>query len=138
MQVDVQDNSGQTMLLLAINAENCDLVRLLLEQNPNVNLTDKYGRSPLMNASLNRHFDVAKLLLQKKETNVDIQDNDGWSALMFACQQGHYKMVELLLKYNADPDLLNAEGESALSLALQQENVEVITLLEVYYNYYSY
>ena len=49
--VDATDNDGRTPIFFAIEAENLDLVKLLLSNGARVNLLDKEGISPLDTAN---------------------------------------------------------------------------------------
>ena len=42
-----------------------DVVELLIGYNADVNLTDNYGTTPLMEACKHGHLDIVKILLQK-------------------------------------------------------------------------
>jgi len=52
------------------------------------------------------------------------------TALMFATAAGKQAMVEFLLAHGADPSLRNLAGETALSMALQNDNPAIATLLQ--------
>ncbi|KAF2077754.1 hypothetical protein CYY_000941 [Polysphondylium violaceum] len=53
---------------------------------------------------------------------IDCRDKDGCTPLMKACLMGENQAVTRLLQYGADPSLLDNEGNSALSYALQKTN----------------
>ncbi|VDI24403.1 Hypothetical predicted protein [Mytilus galloprovincialis] len=63
-----------------------DIVKLLLERNPNVDLCNKDGCSPLFWASAEGHTDVVKLLLERNP-NVDLCNKDGCSPLFWASEE---------------------------------------------------
>ena len=48
---------------------------------------------------------------------------------MFAGQNGHHQVVELLLKENADPNLRDLDGVTALMFASQNGHYQVVELL---------
>ena len=56
------------------------------------------------------------------------------TALMYATNDGHIDIVRLLLQYNADPNLTNSDGETALIMAIPLNRLDnegiVKTLLE--------
>ena len=74
------------------------------------------GRSALMIACGNGHYEIAKLLLVWG-AEVDLQDDSGRSALFFASIMGHSKLVELLVEKGAQVNLLDNAGFSPLMFA---------------------
>uniref|UniRef100_A0A8C7YG89 ANK_REP_REGION domain-containing protein n=1 Tax=Oryzias sinensis TaxID=183150 RepID=A0A8C7YG89_9TELE len=57
-------------------------------------------------------------LLLEKGADVNCQDEDGRTALSHACEMGHLDVVKLLVQFNADPDVSDAWGNSALIYSL--------------------
>ena len=49
---------------------------------------------------------------------------------MFASQNGHTKTVKMLLEAKADVNVANKDGDTALSIARQQGNKEIVQLLK--------
>lgn len=62
-----------------------------------------------------RRVDVFMALLEGK-IDFDQKDENGQTALMIACEQGNRTMVHLLLKYGADPNVQDLDGNTALQL----------------------
>ena len=52
-----------------------------------------------------------------------------FTPLMHAAAEGQTEVVKVLLKYKADPDLKDVDGDTALSFAAQKGHREVIRLL---------
>lgn len=52
MDVNTVDKSGNSLLMLAIEKGNADLVRFLVAHRAKVNVRNQYGDTPLMLASL--------------------------------------------------------------------------------------
>lgn len=57
-----RDSNGRTLLMLAAIRGNQEEARRLLDQGSNPNLLDNLKQSALYYATVNRHFDIAKLL----------------------------------------------------------------------------
>ncbi len=70
------------------------MVKVLLENNAQVNIQDSLGKSSLTIASLNGHVDVIKVLLENA-AQVDLQDNNGKSSLMVASKNSHVDVVNV-------------------------------------------
>ncbi|NXI76665.1 ANKR7 protein, partial [Rhipidura dahli] len=81
-------------------------------------------RTPLHFASANDHADIARYLAQK-----NCQQNLRRTALMKAVECQQEKFVAILLEHGADPNLVDAEGNTALHLAVLSGNIAVAGLL---------
>ena len=87
------------------------------------------GLSPLMIACMCGQDTMAELLLEHG-AKVNLQDSLGWSALMHTIKPGHLAVAQLLLRHGANVDLQSTKWESALSLALHQEDPEMVTVID--------
>lgn len=60
--------AGSTILHHAVSAENCktEIVKKLIEKEADVDIADKYGRTPLCWAIRNGYSEVARILLENK------------------------------------------------------------------------
>lgn len=56
-------------------------------------------------------------LLLEKGADVNIRDDQGRTALSLACELGYLDAVKLLVQFNADPELIDTWGNSALMYA---------------------
>ena len=98
--------------------------RLLQTESPNT-----FGgrlSSPLMAALVNKHLEIAKILLDSG-ANVDFKDKDGNTALLRAVDQNDCLGAELLLRYRADLTKRNGKGDTALHLAIRKMAVGMIS-----------
>ena len=120
--VNMYDQGRVTALIAACTGGHYIIAELLLENDANPNLLDKFsGTSPLMIASSKGYYNLAKQLINKK-AQLDLQSSDNFlSALMFASMQGHYSICKLLLRRGANMELLNKEERSALMLSANSE-----------------
>lgn len=66
-KLDLKDKSlfGQTPLHYSCGRGDLESVRLLLENNPDINIGDNANETPLYYASDNNHLDIVKLLLDR-------------------------------------------------------------------------
>jgi hypothetical protein len=79
---------------------NIEIVKLLLDKGADVNLTDKYGNTPLHLAASDGHIEIVKLLLEKGSDVNSKRRNDGTTPLYWAALNGHIEIVKLLLLMN--------------------------------------
>jgi len=72
-----------------------DIIRLFLEKGANPNLSDKNGKTPLMNASYKGNLTIVKMLLEFG-ADPTLKDYKGQSALDMAQKKGHQDVIQLL------------------------------------------
>ncbi|CAG2253710.1 unnamed protein product [Mytilus edulis] len=104
------------------------IVKLLFEKNPNVDLCDKDGISPLYAASQLGHTGIVRLLLGRNP-NIDLCNSDGCSPLNIASHNGHIGIVRLLLENNPNVDLCSNDGCSPLYNAIPNGHTKIVRLL---------
>ncbi|KAF0751735.1 hypothetical protein AaE_006279 [Aphanomyces astaci] len=120
---EIMGDSGYTALTAAAELGDAKIVRLLLENNAEVDHADKAGETPLMRATSGGHVAVVKSLLAN-EAQVDVRDTvNGNTALMIAAWHGHLEIVKLLC-HKADVTLVNNDGKTARDLALENGQTE--------------
>ena len=91
----LQDNSGQSPLMVASEQGNCQEILSLLKEAAQVNLQDKKGWSALMLGVKWGHHDVVKLLLDHGADS-QLQTSERESALSLAQQSEDSAMITLL------------------------------------------
>ena len=101
--VDATDDLQATCLHWAASKdESGSMTRLILNNNPNVELLDGIGMSPLCVAAFNGNDAVVRRLLRygaRPEAHIP----DGFTALHYACMHGHHGFMSRLLHANG-PD----------------------------------
>ena len=71
-------------------------MKLLLEQDVNLDWPNKYGQTPLWSAVYRGHEGVVKLLLERDDVNPDMPDDDGQTPFSCAAENGHAGVTALL------------------------------------------
>ncbi|CAG2185093.1 unnamed protein product [Mytilus edulis] len=71
------------------------------KKDPNVDLCDKEGFTPLISACISNHTSIVQLLMKHKP-NINAQTYDGGNALYFSTWNGNVEIMQLLLENNAD------------------------------------
>jgi ankyrin repeat protein len=94
------DNDGQTSLMLALQKDFVETIKVLLKAGPrpSINAKSKAGRTALMYAIEARgYFVVEKVkLIMAAGADVNIADNQGRTALMIARETRDERIVKLL------------------------------------------
>jgi hypothetical protein len=91
----------EDMLLEAAKNGNIGLLVQLVDQGFNVDVTNKYGRTPLMEAVRESEVPAAKFLLDSG-ASVNAKDENQHSALSMAVSEGDPAMMQLLIDGGAD------------------------------------
>ena len=130
-------------LLIATKKSQLNILDLLLKTGVDIGFVDRNGCNALHIASSAGFVDIVEMILlywsrqkienKKREKNgeplsafeIDCVDKQETTSLMKASINGHLKIVELLLKFGASPRQTNSRGESALTLAIMQENYAI-------------
>ena len=76
-----------------------------------------------------KHLEVADLLI-KSGADVNAQDIYLFTPLHEAILKKKYEICKLLIKNKADPNLKNRDGQSALDLAAQLDDEDLIDILK--------
>lgn len=158
--IQAQDNNGATALILAATEGHADVVRALLNRGADVTAKDHDGGTALLNSvffgyrdaaaevlkykqkidtrDLNEamliaagmgHTDIVKDLIHN-QVSVNVAGRHARTPLMAAVKFGRVEMVRLLVENGSDPMPKNADGETALQLARDQDNKEIVAILE--------
>ena len=138
-EVNAQDKNGDSALLRPAPSRDKknEILQLLLSNGADPRLVDNNGRNVLMKAS-DLEEDVIKRLI-KSGAQVNAVDENGWTALMHAVKNDstvrYYrndKYIRKLLSLGADTTIKNKMGETALAIATQHNNKEMMYLLETH------
>ena len=133
MDVDSLEENKQLFLQSCKDGSLATVQQLLTHSDLRAHidsLTDDDGNTALIVASENGHKGIVKLLLECG-VNVDKKTPGGWTALMKASERGdsNLEVIDLLLRYGAQADLQNNEGDSALIVATQNRQTELVIKL---------
>lgn len=129
----------QTVFSISQIKDNFDIARsgtlkeikALHKKNPkSIDAVDKNGTSMLILASYRGNIDVAKFII-KNTKNIDYVSEMG-TALMGATYKGQLDLVNILLDNKANPNVADANGTTALMLAIQIQKVDLVNLLLKY------
>jgi ankyrin repeat protein len=124
--INLSDGDGQTALYWACSlplgskanlAGALGLVNLLLDHRADPNIQDKYGVTPLMQATLFSGSDIMRALLQGG-ADPNLCDHKGRTALAYAAKWDRMgETTRLLLDHRADPALAGHDGRQPLDIA---------------------
>ena len=121
------DSKGDPMLLIAIRDKSTKVTEYLLKDKKiDVDLSNKYGETPLMIASIDGDMPVVKTLVQQNKAKLD---HIGWTPLHYACARGQLQVAQFLVTTGAIIDSRGPNGSTPLMMAAQSGNEELIKFL---------
>lgn len=104
----------------------------LLAVGADINMSDGYGRTVLMLATVKHRIDIVKLLVNNN-ANLNVQDKYGWTALMWAARGGDAELVHYLVDAGADATIHNKQGRVAWQVAQERNHQEIALYLKDQY-----
>ncbi|KAH7401683.1 hypothetical protein BKA66DRAFT_565295 [Pyrenochaeta sp. MPI-SDFR-AT-0127] len=120
-------------LLAAVDADNLEMVMLLVEWGAEIDYKPKLGllRTPLQRAAEIGNFKIVRYLLEHKATVDSNLFFGGSTALQFAAMQGYVGIAILLLEHGANPNYPPGQGDgrTAFEAAAERSRVDMMSLL---------
>jgi hypothetical protein len=122
------DYDGRAGLHLAAAGGHIDAVKCLLLHKADVNVIDRFGRTPIAEAVLNNKKEVLDLLRSKgAELQLSAQDCAG--VLCEAANEGDNHLIQLYLDAGADANSADYDKRTALMLAAAEGGLQTCKLL---------
>ena len=121
-------NAQEKSIFYIARSGSLDEMKLAYKTKPeSIDQTNENGSSTLILASYRGNIEVAKFLIANVK---DLNYNSGMgTALMGAVYKNQLELVKLLLENKANPNLVDANGVSALILAVQFKNYSIVNEL---------
>lgn len=117
-----------TPLMYAVWNGDLASVEALLRGGADIDLKNIDGKTALMAAAANGHLALVDLLL-RYGASVNDRTINGWTALMYAVWGRHDAVVARLLEHGADVSVVNEDGDSATSIAIERGHFEIANML---------
>ncbi|XP_009948906.1 PREDICTED: KN motif and ankyrin repeat domain-containing protein 4 [Leptosomus discolor] len=134
MVVNLADRNGNTALHYSVSHSNFSIAKLLLDTGVCcVDLQNRAGYTavmltPLAAAETGEDMEVVMKLLKEGDVNLRAAQG-GQTALMLGVSHERDDMVRALLSCQADVNLQDEEGRTALMVACRQGNANIVRLL---------
>jgi ankyrin repeat protein len=116
----VKPEDVSSALETAAGEGKLNIAELLLNHGADVNVKDKYDRTPLMAAAVRGQYDMVGVLLAKG-ADVNTRSEAGVTALMDASWGADPETIKLLLRKGARIDEQDKSGRTALMIAPNEE-----------------
>ena len=109
-----------------IKEENMEKLVESLKDLKELNCLDENGLGLIHWAADHGNSEILEIILKQKNININLKDSDGQTALLYASSCEHSDCVKLLLKYNADKEILDDEGNSCLDVTSCPEIKQIL------------
>ena len=132
--VETKDGNSKSLLLIATEANDLEMARLLTTHGADVNRQDSRLDSPFLLAGASGQTEFVKLFLSKG-ARFDVFNRYNGTALIPACERGHVEVVRILTATKGFPiDHVNRLGWTALMEAVVlgnggKKHIEIVELL---------
>ncbi len=143
-EIALTSPNGETALMAAARTGSADAVSLLLERGSDPNAMESlWEQTALMWAAVEGHTHVVDILLnagadpnmqarvselEQRTTRTDFPSG-GFTALMFAARNADEAVVRRLLEGGADINLTNADGATAMMIAVVNDRFDFAAML---------
>lgn len=97
--VECVDDQGRTALSYACQHGHCKLVKLLIDDDCDINKADKEGNTPLMYAAMSGNVPTLREILHvvlKYRLSVDLRNKKGFSAYLLAAKMANGECAKIL------------------------------------------
>ncbi len=112
----------------AVEYEKDKLIKILIEQDINLNYQDEDGYTALMRAVENDNIEIVKILINKK-VNLDLVDRYKYSALTIALDQEKEEIALLLIENGANLTIETNDKTTAITIAKKWKNAKIEKLI---------
>ncbi|WP_044417097.1 ankyrin repeat domain-containing protein [Halarcobacter anaerophilus] len=116
INVNLSDEKGNSLLMLASYNKNYNCTKMLLEQKADIDKRNDRGQTPLGGVCFKGDLNLVKLLLSYG-ADIDSDNGGGRTPLMFAAMFGHKEIVDFLIQKGADTNSQTFFCMSAFTLA---------------------
>ena len=125
--LNLRNKDGNTLLHIAIEKKDIELVKYLLEKNANVNIQNFMGDTPLMQAIYFDQTEIIGLILEKKP-DLNLKDREGMTALVHAIDKKQIDTVKSLIEKKADINIKDNKGYTSFMYGILSDEQELIDI----------
>lgn len=130
--VNAKEGNGWTALQHAVDQDNEELTRLLLDHGAEINHRNTpTGRAAIHYAAMGDDDKLLRLLIERG-ADIDIRNNDGETPLYDAASMGKEACVKLLIDSGCDVTAKNLKGKGAIFAAAEGKHGDIAELLMTY------
>jgi len=125
VDINVIDSFQSSPLMMAVDNRHLAVAEYLLQNGADIHLDNKYGYTPLMQAVMRNDAKMVSMLLDKGAKIDQKNFYTELTSLMMAVDNGSMEMVELLIARQANLNLQDGRGRSALMHATAARQAKI-------------
>ena len=111
--------------LIAAEQGQLDTLKKCLDDGVDINVTNRQGRTAIINASLNKHYECVSFLINAG-ADIDKQDQTCFNPFLLSCLNNDLTLLRLVLPANPNLDLLTRFGGVGITPASEKGHVEIV------------
>lgn len=111
--------------LIAAEQGQLDTLKKCLDNGVDINVTNRQGRTAIINASLNKHYECVSFLINAG-ADIDKQDQTCFNPFLLSCLNNDLTLLRLVLPANPNLDLLTRFGGVGITPASEKGHVEIV------------
>jgi len=144
LDVNMNPSSTESLLMTVCRYSNAEMLKLVLDYNPQINFQDQYGNNALTLAvnNFDNYKGMIPLLLEAgadPDSKVGSPGKINFTALgkmtsraLISKNEEDYQIIEMFLSHGADPNQAPKSGTTPLMQAAYKGNVEFVKLFLKY------
>ncbi len=117
ININIQDDDGNTALHHAVSSNNLDILKTLLMHKLDVNIQNRFGETPLHVAAAEPEHPDLFATLMDHNARFDLPDESRRLAIHYAAEAGHEQALKTLVANKADVNATARDGHTALHYA---------------------
>lgn len=141
---NISDIDGNNSLHMAIFTRNYDICKSIINHKVNINSRTNIGETALHIAANLQDNKIFNLLIDDPDIDINPQDYEHeYTPLLYSVNINNIEQVISLLKKNADPNLQDIYGNTAIHYTIIEENLHMLhsitkySLVNINYNLWN-
>lgn len=111
--------------LSAAEQGNLALLKHYLDKGVDINTTNRQGRTAIVNASLNKHYECVTFLINAG-ADINKQDQTCFNPFLLSCLNNDLTLLRIVLPAKPNLDLLTRFGGVGITPASEKGHVEIV------------
>ncbi|ELX8380523.1 ankyrin repeat domain-containing protein [Providencia vermicola] len=111
--------------LSAAEQGNLDLLKNCLKKGVDINTTNRQGRTAIVNASLNKHYECVTFLINAG-ADINKQDQTCFNPFLLSCLNNDLTLLRIVLPAKPNLDLLTRFGGVGITPASEKGHVDIV------------
>lgn len=130
ININQKNHLGHNAFTYALKCNNFEIINYLIQKRIDIHQEDDYGNDMIMytTCNLNPGYFI-KFIQNEKHENINKCNHGKETYLIMAAKMNNERVIDAILDMNADVNLQDSQGNTALHFAASQGNVETISKL---------